>query len=182
MGHLLIMPRHGPGINQPRNRGALIPEDPHEFQDDHGYQRYSGDDRHPGRYLVEPLGLWRRSQDRRRRGRGRRASRVGSLAHTRIMPQRRGVRDCSVTGVGYLNEEPGAPEGAGLVESRATSAPEPTTERPIPACATVPDQRSRGGIRRPGRGGPDHPGRLGRPGAGGANRGDGSCDVPGGRP
>jgi hypothetical protein len=95
------MPRRGPAINQPRTQGSLISEHPHEFQDDYGNQREPGNDRHPGRYLVEPLRLRRRSQDRRRRGRRRRARRVGSLAHTRIMPQRRGVRDWSVTGVGY---------------------------------------------------------------------------------
>ena len=63
LGHVLIMPRHGPTINQPRARvcrasfTVLAVEQPGEFQNHHSNERYPGDDRHPGRYLVQPLGM-----------------------------------------------------------------------------------------------------------------------------
>ncbi len=129
LGHLSIMPRHGPAINQRRARvggtssfagspDALITEHPGEFQDDDDDQGQPGDYRHPRRRLVEPLGVRRRSQNRRRRGGRRRGRRLGGLTHTshnasgqwrpRLVRYRGGVPKI---------ESPAPPGDAGLVES-----------------------------------------------------------------
>jgi len=61
---------------------ALAAERPGEFQNDHGDERDSRNDRHPGRYLVEPLGMWCRRYGGRRCGGRRWDRRLSCLAHT----------------------------------------------------------------------------------------------------
>jgi hypothetical protein len=85
LGHLSIMPRQLPAIKHclahvARRRFVLAAEGPDEPQDNHRDQGDSGNDRYPGRGLVEPFMFgWRRGQ--RRRGWRRRNRRLSCLAH-----------------------------------------------------------------------------------------------------
>jgi hypothetical protein len=88
--HVLIMPTQGPAINnrareshaEATELAVLRPEHPGEFQNDHGDERDSRNDRHPGRYLVEPFRIRCRCDDGRRRSGRWRNRRLGCLAHT----------------------------------------------------------------------------------------------------
>ena len=80
LGHFLIMPTRTPAIkhrahrvagDRPAQPDALPPaaqsgrvptvlaaQEPGETQNDHGDEHDSRDDRHPGRYLIKPLGMF----------------------------------------------------------------------------------------------------------------------------
>ena len=97
LGHPSIMPTRAPAIKRradgvadplsaaTRNRGdpatGLVAQEPGETQNDHGDEHDSRNDRHPGRGLINPLGVWLWRQDGRRRDRRRRNRRRGCLAH-----------------------------------------------------------------------------------------------------
>jgi len=86
LGHLSIMPTCAP-TNKHRalfSRGvptALAAEEPGETQNDHGNEHDPCNDRHPRRYLIEPLRMFLRRCDGRRRDGRRRNRRLRGLAH-----------------------------------------------------------------------------------------------------
>lgn len=104
LGHPSIMPTRAPAAKRrahgvadplPAQLNALPPaagesgraatgsvaQEPGETQNDHGNEHDARNDRHPGRRLINPLGVRLRRQERCRRDRRRRNRRLWCLAH-----------------------------------------------------------------------------------------------------
>ncbi len=170
------------GVSGLPRRRALVTEHPGEFQDHHGNQRDSGDDRHPGRRLDRAARIAVAGASRGAGAAGGGGADGSELSLIpRIMPQVCGVRDQSVTGVGYPKRRARRPcrvrraggnsgygcAGAndGATDSGMCDGPGPSKPwwkpAPWPWCCGPPCRGSS---------------------SGGASRGDGSGDGPGGRP